>query len=64
MLVTATVFHSTMLPYVIRAAVASVTQAVTAVPMLEFVMHTAHATEPTVHVSTVTTRAVFHVLMF
>ncbi len=38
MLVTAAVFQSTMLPYVVVAAAASVTHAVTAVPMLLFVM--------------------------
>jgi hypothetical protein len=49
MLVTAAVFHSTMLPYVVDAVGRLVVHAVTAMPMLPFVMHMAHATEPTVH---------------
>ena len=44
--VTAEVSQSTMLPYV---AASPPIHAVTAVPMLPFVMHTAHVTEPTVH---------------
>jgi hypothetical protein len=51
MLVTAAVFHSPMLPYVllVAAVLGLVTHAVTAVAMLLFVMHKAHATGPTVH---------------
>ena len=48
-LVTAEVLHSAMSPYVVAAVVGSVTHAVTAAAMLPFVMHMAHATEPTVH---------------
>jgi hypothetical protein len=48
-LVTAEVLHSAMSPYVVAAVVGLVTHAVTAAPMLPFVMHMAHATEPTVH---------------
>ena len=46
MLVTATVFHSTMLPYVVASPPI---HAVTAAATLAFVMHVAHVTEPTVH---------------
>ena len=49
MLVTADVSQSAMWPYVVAAVVGFVTHAVTAAPMLPFVMHMAHATEPTVH---------------
>ena len=44
--VTAEVFHSAMLPYV---AASLPIHAVMAAPMLPFVMHTAHVTEPTLH---------------
>ncbi len=44
--VTAEVFHSTMLPYVVASPPI---HAVTAAPMLPSVMHTAQVTEPTVH---------------
>ena len=49
MSLTAAVFHSTMSPYVVAAAVELVSHAITAAPMLPFVMHMAHVTEPTVH---------------
>jgi hypothetical protein len=49
MQLTAAVFQSAMLPYVVVAALGVVTHAVTAVAMLLFVMHMAHVTEPTVH---------------
>ncbi len=48
-LVTAEVLHSAMSPYVVVAVLGLVTHAVTAAPTLPFVMHMAHATEPTVH---------------
>jgi hypothetical protein len=51
MLVTAAVFQSAMLPYVVVAVVGSVAHNVTAAPMLLFVMHVAHI-EPTVQVAT------------
>ncbi len=44
--VTAEVFHSPMLPYVVASPPI---HAVTAAPILLFVMHTAQVTEPTVH---------------
>jgi hypothetical protein len=46
MVVTAAVFHSTMLPYVVASPPI---HAVTAAATLASVMHTAHVTEPTVH---------------
>jgi hypothetical protein len=50
-LLTAAVFQSPMLPYVVVAHVGSVTQEVEAVAMLVSVMHVAQR-EPTVHVAT------------
>jgi hypothetical protein len=50
MLLTAAVFQSPMLPYVVLAHASSVTQEVAAVPTLPFVMHVVH-TEPIVHVA-------------
>ena len=49
MLLTATVFQSPMLPYVVAAHASSVNQEFAAVLMLPFVMHVVH-TEPIVHV--------------
>ena len=50
MLLTAAVFQSPMLPYVVLAHASSVTQEVAAVPTLPLVMHVVH-TEPIVHVA-------------
>ena len=49
MLLTAAVFQSPMLPYVVAAHASSVNQEFAAVPMLPFVMHVVHCA-PTVHV--------------
>jgi len=50
MLLTAAVFQSPMLPYVVLAHASSVTHEVAAVPTLPFVMHVVQ-TEPIVHVA-------------
>ena len=51
MLLTAAVFQSPMLPYVVLAHASSVTQEVAAARTLPFVMHVVH-TEPIMHVAT------------